>query len=161
MTIFITVGQVIWIIFVIVFFYIPLPNSKDIQVRLKNNAKRLSSLYGDLKVESKMNLLMPLIFMAKRISFSIGVFLIKNASINIPIFIITTTLNLAVVLNYAPFKQERMNRFEVFNEITSIIFCIILQAFTGDLVGSKADKYLIGWISITIFMIYIFTHLSF
>jgi hypothetical protein len=89
-----------WFVFTILFLFVPFPiYSEDLGKRLENNINMFSSLYGDFKLNSKMNMLMPISFMLKRVSFCFGAFYFKEASINIPLFIMASTLNLFLVLH--------------------------------------------------------------
>lgn len=65
-----------------------------------------------------------------------------------------------------------MNRFEVFNEIISLIFAILLQGFTGEILDTESEIsrgtfmssltfYNIGWYCIAVFFLYVFVHLSY
>jgi hypothetical protein len=101
---------------------------------------------------------MPMVFMGKRILFTVCAFVVKIPVLNIHVFIIATMLNLLLIVHLKPFTDSRIFKVEIFNEIISIMFCYILFAFLKPWEELGKEE-LWGWVAISILSVYILVHL--
>jgi hypothetical protein len=99
--------------------------------------------------------------MAKRIFFVFCVFWVKNSSMTIPLTFITTTVNLAFILHARPFKDEVVNRFEIFNELVTSYFLVMLLALQNDYYLSNNMDDSNTWIVISVLWVYLLVHLTY
>jgi hypothetical protein len=139
--------------------YIPFPCSRRVDERLDAHQSKLNSLYGDLDTSSKINLLVPILFMAKRIIFCLCTFVLKVPAFNIQVFIHATMANLLFISAYKPFTSSRIYNLEIFNEIVTMIFCYLLFAFQDPMGGGEDDFEKYGWICISILLTYLVVHI--
>jgi len=72
--------------------------------------------------------------MGKRIIFVLCAFNLKYPSLSIPINVFTTTINTVFILYYRPFSDDIDNKIEVFNDIVTSFFLVLLNALIGDFI---------------------------
>lgn len=65
------------------------------------------------------------------------------------------------LLHLKPFIQAKKLKFEIFNEVISVLFCYTLFTFIGDLPNKQHSKESFGWVAIGILLFYILVHMSF
>jgi hypothetical protein len=154
---------VIWILFSIGFLFIPCPCSKSLKERFDNHKERLNGLYGELKFNDNIYVkLEPILFMAKRIFFVYCIFWLKNPSVGIPLTIIATTVNLCFFLHVRPYVDKVVNNFEIFNEIVTSYFLMLLLALLNDYrLSHNMDNITTTWMVIGVLWVYIMVHMSY
>ena len=77
--------------------------------------------------------------------------------LSIHVFIWGTLINLFMLLILRPFTDQLIFKFEIFNEIISILFCYMLFSFLVKEHGSSEG---LGWVSIGILCAYLLIHLT-
>jgi uncharacterized membrane protein YciS (DUF1049 family) len=141
LTVIFSAGFVVAIVFALIFLFVPVPGSMDLKERLENNAERFEVLYGELNYEeSRVVLLYPFIFIAKRVIFVVCAFSIDYPILCLMITIITSTGNAVFVLHYRPFSDDLLNKFEAFNEAITAYFLIALLCLLGEYSFTKAEE---------------------
>jgi len=99
--------------------------------------------------------------MGKRIIFVLCVFNLNNPSLSIPINVITTTINTIFILHCRPFSDDINNKIEVFNDVVTTLFLVLLEAFIGDYFPDAESRRLVAWGAVGVFLLYLLVHITY
>jgi hypothetical protein len=100
--------------------------------------------------------------MAKRIFFVFCIFWLKTPSISIPLTIVATTANLCFFIHVRPYVDEMVNKFEIFNEIVTSYFLILLLALLKDYrLSHNMNNIFTTWMVIGVLWVYLMVHMSY
>ena len=116
---------------------------------------KFGSTYSEIKTDSKAALLYNVIFMLRRLLFSlIAVVMDGSPVLQVQLLIFHCILMLIYNILVQPFEEPTLNYLEIFNELCIIVAAYHLIPFT-DFLDDPEIKYEIGWsiIGITTFNI--------
>ena len=99
--------------------------------------------------------------MTKRILFVVTVFWVSNAALGIPITIVVTTVNLVFFIHVRPFEDEVVNNFEIFNEIVTSYFLMLLLCLLNTYKISHNIGESSTWMIISVLWVYLMVHISY
>jgi len=121
--------QVIIILMPIMMCYFILNHHKEIKDG--SLTSRYGAFYGDLKKEHKASLLYNVIFVLRRYLVALTcVFLYDYPTAQIQLLSLSSMLFLWYLIEVRPFKDDKMNNIEIFNETTLLCSAYLLFIFT-------------------------------
>ena len=109
-----------------------------------------------------VSILMPLIFIGRRISFCFTIVFIDGLSIPLILHFWSMWIIIEVLISADPYERKRDKYIDIFNESILVILMCILLGFTSWMpiadFGDNEFKYYLGWVFVSIVFFHIFLH---
>jgi hypothetical protein len=84
---------------------------------------------------------------------------IRNKNVVIPIYEISTLINICFVVTVKPYIEREDHWFELFNETINILFIMGLQGIVN--IMPESEQELFAWPCVALFCIYFLVHFSY
>lgn len=111
---------------------------------------------------STVSILMPLIFIGRRISFCFTIVFIDGLSIPLILHFWSMWIIIEFLISADPYKKKRDKYIDIFNESILIILMCILLGFTSWMPIADFEttefKFYLGWVFVSIVFFHIFFH---